>query len=183
MRPGRLHSVYLENSSLSHFFTFVFFSVFVTHAPFFYFMPSQSRTGQGSIALRSPPPTFHDSRIDVTWVSWQDSVGALIKVADRLLAISFVYLAEQASAEIESRKASEDQCQIQSKAFYHSASITGVCRWVILHTYLIESQFNHLLQGYYNTSSKAKGCVNLYSKSKTASNCRWWHLLCARAVY
>lgn len=92
------------------------------------------------------PPTFHDSRIDVTRVSRPDLEGTLIKQCDRLLAISFVYPAEQTSAEVESRKQSEDQCQIQSKAFYHAASITGVCHWVILHTYLIESQFCHLLK-------------------------------------
>lgn len=75
-----------------------------------------------------------------TWRGhWLDS--------DRLLAISFVYPSEQTCAAVKSRKHSEDQCQIQSKAFfYHIASITGDCQWVTPHTYLIESQFNHLLK-------------------------------------
>lgn len=91
-------------------------------------------------------PTPHDSLIEITWVSWPDLAVTLIKQGDRLLAISSVYPAEQTPAEVESRKQSEDQCRIWSKAFYHAASISGVCHRVILHTCLIESQFNHLLK-------------------------------------
>lgn len=73
------------------------------------------------------PPTFHDYPIDVTQVSWPDSEGTLIKLGDRLLAISFVYPAEQTSAEVVSRMQSDDQCQIQSGSLFLSSRINH--RW------------------------------------------------------
>lgn len=96
-----------------------------------------------SLSSRS---TLRVSHIDVTWVSWQDSEWTLIKRGDRLLAAAFVYPAVQTTAEVRCRKQRGDQCQIQSEAFYHTASITGDCYWVILQSYLIESQSNHLLK-------------------------------------
>lgn len=139
--PGKLHFIWLENTSSGHFLSRISLSIHPPSLLSFHFTPSL-----GSIALWSP---FHPSMILVLmWrgQTWPNLEGILIKQGDRLLGISFVYPAEQTSAEVKSKRQSKDQCEIQRKAFYQAASITDVCHWVILHTYLIESQFNHLLK-------------------------------------
>lgn len=82
----------LENSSSSHFL----FLLSLSNHPYltltFHFMPSEQNCT--SVART----TFCDSYIDVMWASWPDSPGTLIIQGDRLLAISFVYPAEQTKA-------------------------------------------------------------------------------------
>lgn len=94
-------------------------------------------------------------------------------MGDKLLAILFVYPDERVSAEVESRKQSEDQCQVQSESCFFFIS-PHQSRGSAREPSLIEFQFNHFLKVIIQYLFKSQRCAGLKIKSGIAWHCRFY---------